>query len=391
MPDTTSVDGSAARPVRSDRCPGVLTLYAAEDGGLARIRLPGGRVTATQLEAIAIAARLGNGIAELTSRANLQVRGLPGSAAGEVAEVLARAGLLPSREHELARNVVASPLAGRHPETLAPTDEIVAELDCALCADARLATLSGRFLFAIDDGSGLMLGARADVALDAEGGGSVFALALAGVATSIRVAPADAAETALAAARAFLALASDSPGVWRIADLEDGAAAVAAALGGRTVAGRPDSRTTTARLEPGLKHQSDGRLAVTALPPLARLDPDSLESLHSLAARADGEVRISPWRTVTLRDVPPADGEALASALAAAGLVVSADSGWTGLSACAGMGACAKALLDVRAAASRRAALRDGSSPGEHWSGCERRCGQPPGVALSIAARGVAP
>jgi hypothetical protein len=55
------------------------------------------------------------------------------------------------------------------------------------------------------------------------------------------------------------------------------------------------------------------------------------------------------------------------------------------------MGACSKALLDVRAAASRRAAVRDGASPREHWSACQRRCGQPRDAGLSIAARSAAP
>ena len=132
--------------------------------------------------------------------------------------------------------------------------------------------------------------------------------------------------------------------------------------------------------------QNDGRVAITALPPLARLDPGSIDALRTLADRAGGELRLSPWRTLTLCDIDPRGGEWFARALEAAGLVVSPDSGWTGLSACAGMGACSKALLDVRAAATRRAARRNGSSPREHWSACERRCGQPPNAGLSIAA-----
>ncbi|MDP9255171.1 MAG: precorrin-3B synthase [Actinomycetota bacterium] len=366
----------------------MLTLHAAEDGGLARVRVPGGRVSASQLAAIALAARLGSGIVELTARANLQIRGLPEAAAEPVAGLLADAGLLPSSEHELVRNVLASPLAGRHPAALAATDAIVSELDRELCSDAVFADLPGRFLFAVDDGSGLALGARADVELVAEGA-AVFRLCLAGAATSILVPAERAAAAALNAARAFVEVASCSDGrPWRIAEVAGGPSAIAELLGGRIVAAEARASAT---LSPGLIVQSGGRVAVTALPPLARLDPDSLESLRTLTARAGGELRLSPWRTLTLCDIDPVDGEPLARALERTGLVLSPDSGWTGLSACAGMGACSKALLDVRAAASRRAAVRDGSSPREHWSGCQRRCGQPRDAGLSIAARGAAP
>jgi sulfite reductase beta subunit-like hemoprotein len=70
------------------------------------------------------------------------------------------------------------------------------------------------------------------------------------------------------------------------------------------------------------------------------------------------------------------------------GFVVSDASGWTGLSACAGLGACRRARADVRAAAAQRAGARDQASPPEHWSGCERRCGEPPGAGIRIVARG---
>ncbi len=370
----------------------MIALHPAEDGGLARVRLPGGRITASQLEAVACAARLGNGIVELTSRANLQIRGLPPAASERLAELLEDVGLLPSAEHELVRNVLASPLAGRHTSALAETDAIVSELDRSLCDDPRLTALSGRFLFAVDDGSGLTLGCDADVALHAEAdsGDVMFALVLAGIPTSISLYPGDAAAVALAAARAFLELTSGSDeSIWRIADVRGGASAVAALLGGSARSDLAAGRSGVAGPEPGVVAQNDGRVALTVLPPLARLDPDSIDSLRTLSARGDGEVRLAPGRTLSLRDVPASDAAALTKALERAGFVTSPGSGWAGLSACSGIGACSKALLDVRAAATRRAALRDGTSPGEHWSGCERRCGQPRGVALSVAARGV--
>jgi sulfite reductase beta subunit-like hemoprotein len=362
-----------------------LVLYAAEDGGLARVRLPGGRIAARQLESIAMAARFGNGIVELTARANLQIRGLPRRAARPVADVLTDVGLLPSSEHELVRNILASPLGGRHPAALAGTDAIVNALDRELCSDAAFAALPGRFLFAVDDGSGLALGMHSDIALIAEGA-DAFRVALAGLPTNVLLPAQDAAAGALNAARAFLELASEATGrPWRIADLPDAASAIAKKLGGRALPG--SAVLAPAALSPGLIEQNDGRVAVTALPPLARLDPDAIGSLRSIAQRAGGEVRLSPWRTLTLCDIDPAQGEWFARALEAAGLVVSPDSGWTGLSACSGLGACSKALLDVRAAAARRAAVRTGSSSREHWSACERRCGQPPDAGISIAAR----
>ena len=52
-----------------DACPGALQTHQAADGALARVRLPGGVISAGQLEALAHAAtRFGAGTIELTSR-----------------------------------------------------------------------------------------------------------------------------------------------------------------------------------------------------------------------------------------------------------------------------------------------------------------------------------
>ena len=112
----------AARTVRpmarardQDACPGALQLHRADDGALARVRLPGGMVTPRQLEALAHAAtRFGSPAMELTSRGNIQIRGIDDDeAAAGIAEAVADAGLLPSPTHERVRNIVATPLSGR--------------------------------------------------------------------------------------------------------------------------------------------------------------------------------------------------------------------------------------------------------------------------------------
>jgi precorrin-3B synthase len=70
---------SAARD-RADRCPGISRPWIAEDGLLVRLRLIGGRITSDQLVGLAaIANRYGDGQVQLTARANLQLRALPGS------------------------------------------------------------------------------------------------------------------------------------------------------------------------------------------------------------------------------------------------------------------------------------------------------------------------
>jgi sulfite reductase beta subunit-like hemoprotein len=107
-------------------------------------------------------------------------------------------------------------------------------------------------------------------------------------------------------------------------------------------------------------------------------------ALATNAATHGGEVRISPWRTVTLPDVQGFSLQAARRDLAACGLVLDRGSGWHGLTACAGLGACARARVDVRALAARRAAERRPHDPPEHWAACERACGRPPGVDVSL-------
>ena len=90
-----------------DACPGALQVHQAADGALARIRLPGGMISPGQLTALADAAtRFGSPAMELTSRGNIQIRGLTDP--GALADAVAAAGLLPSPSHERVRNIVAS-------------------------------------------------------------------------------------------------------------------------------------------------------------------------------------------------------------------------------------------------------------------------------------------
>lgn len=373
--------GGRCAPERAgrDRCPGVLALHHALDGGLARIRLPGGHLPVGSLGALQAAAELGSGLVELTARANIQLRGLATADVPRLAEILTGGGLLPSEDHDRVRNILACPLGGRGAASVGATDALVGALDREICADPQLARLPGRFLFAVDDGSGMTAGSGADVTL-AAGPDGRFTLFLADAATTLRVPPGEAAAVAVAAAHAFLAVRGASE-AWRVAELQGGAAAIATGLGaGLTGAGLPPGPRAPL---PGALEQRDGRTAVTALVPLGRLDAAGLPGLAALGAA----MRVSRGRALTLIDVDPSGTAEALDALARLGLVVEPRSGWTGLSACVGRGACAHAREDVRSAARARAAVRGPNGTVEHWSGCERRCGEPRTAPVTVAAQ----
>jgi precorrin-3B synthase len=151
---------------RADRCPGVLRPWVAEDGGLVRLRPAGGRLPSRALlDLVAVAETYGDGRVHLTARANLQLRAMPlagGRLPAEVVTALEGTGLLPSRSHELVRNLMVSPQTGLA-GGLANLRPRVDELDRLLCGEPRLADLPGRFLFVLDDGRGDVLGRPLDL------------------------------------------------------------------------------------------------------------------------------------------------------------------------------------------------------------------------------------
>ncbi|MCU1670301.1 MAG: cobG [Blastococcus sp.] len=375
--------GPTALPTRerADSCPGALETHAAADGALARIRIPGGALAATQLRTLATAARdLGDGALELTSRGNVQLRGLTAGGEGELGDRLAAGGLLPSATHERVRNLVASTLSGRTPGGSVDVRPWSAAFDAGLCAEPALAGLPGRFLVTLDDGRGDVAGLGGDVGLfDLDP--QTVALTLGGADSGLRTTPDDAVALALAATRAFLAERAEQGGTaWRLAELEDGPARIAGRVGGTStepVAVPPSPASGPA----GAVAQTDGRMALVAVVPLGRLTAAQADLIAELATDA----QLTPWRSIAIPDRPDAGA---AAELAAAGLVLEPGSAWLRVTTCAGLPGCAKSRADVRADAT--AAVTTGTLPADgarqHWAGCERRCGRPRGDVVDVLA-----
>ncbi|WP_433791484.1 hypothetical protein [Actinoplanes sp. CA-252034] len=400
----------------TDACPGALRLHAAADGMLARVRLPGGMLSGAQLRSLReLAEEFGDGCLELTSRANLQLRALQPGDAPTLAARLRSAALLPSITHDNVRNIAAPPLPGL------PLRVLVGRLDLAIQADAALAALPGKFLFAIGrvalaaDVAAVPVAPRhttphprpaepgfvpplprpaspgsgsSGVAVGDDGDG-LFVIRFAGHDTGLRVGFDDVASTLVAAAHAFLAereaQRSGSAAAWRLRELAHGPARVsdrvAAALGLTPVP--VEVATPVDAPEPGdligVLPQDDGLAAVAALVPLGRLEGVPLRALEDA-----GLLVVTPWRGVVVADLAPEAAPAWADRLAGAGLAVAPGSPWSGVTACAGRPGCAKSLADVRADAT--AASRFGGGLPVHWVGCARACGSPAGAHVRAEA-----
>ncbi|MFC5144321.1 cobalamin biosynthesis protein CobG [Streptomyces aureoversilis] len=433
--DGSGAGTPAAGPVRErgDACPGALRLHAADDGALARVRLPGGLLTVRQAEALAaVADELGDGHLDLTSRGNVQLRGLAAGCGGTVAGRLRLHGLLPSDRHDRIRNVAASPLCGldglrlpgpdgRHQDSgsgpgtappgagAAPADvqAWARELDGLLCADdvpgvsADLTGLSGRFLFGLDDGRGDIVALRPDVTLIASGAGQA-GLYVGTAGPGLRISAADAPRAAVVAAAGFLAaLEAYGSTVWRVRELPPEQRPTAAGLAERlTAAGiactplpLPFPRLPLGEPPaPGLVTGPGGRCALSVTAPLGRLTGAQWRLVTRVAAEeGNQELRVTPWRGLVVPGLPAHKAPQLLAGLADAGFVTSADSAWHRAGACAGRPGCAKSLADVRADAAEclaggqpagaTAAAATAPAPAlpVYWSGCERRCGRPGG------------
>jgi precorrin-3B synthase len=432
-PSTAMPD--AALALRPSACPGLLRIVAARDGGICRIKLPGGELSAGQAEAIAdVSERHAAGVVELTNRANLQVRGVRSGHEAALIAALVDAGLgpigalgaadasslLPPSAADDVRNVMVSPTAGRDPFALFDTWPLSTELLTLLQSDARFAGLSPKFALLLDGGERL---ARLDhphdvwlAATQAEDGVR-FVFGLAGCppvvadanpgadadafqhtdshssADHLRpnytgalaaVLPAQAKDLVRALLHTFLDLAAAD--ATRMRHLLTAHSIDAVLQHAQKYVDFPLSRDTSlanwqrgtpadATLRLGVHAQRVvGTLHVGGQPPLGRLDAATLRGLATLAQQqGNGTLRMTPWQSVLLPDIAANAAPAVLAEMNALGLACDPAQPITHLIACAGSTGCAKSLADTKADALLLAdRLPDGIDV--HLSGCPRSC-----------------
>ncbi|MGI4976333.1 MAG: precorrin-3B synthase [Janthinobacterium lividum] len=387
-------------------CPSLFEPMRSGDGLLVRIKPRAGGLDADTLRAVADAcARHGNGVANLTGRANLQLRGLADVTLPPFADAMLALGAADAHPAaERRRNLVVSPLVGDDPH-LAPATLAVARALEAGLADAAptpLDALPGKFGFLVDGGGACGLGpVRADIALRCTPDACLVRLD--GGTHALAVAPADAAAAALALARAFAALTpdTDTPDIQprhapRMRDLvlALGEAAVFAAAG--LPAPRPappgPAAGQGADAPPAvgpLRYPGTTRGALAVAPAFGQTDAAALHALAALSERfGDGRVRLSPSRTLLVAGVAAHDLPRLAAACAALGLITAPDDPRLSVTTCPGRPACRSGEADTRrdapALAALLAARADRPFATIHLSGCAKGCAHPAPAPLTL-------
>jgi precorrin-3B synthase len=382
--------------LRKGWCPGARRPMQAKDGLLVRLRIIGGVVPAATLRGIAQAGRAhGNGLFDLSARANLQLRGVRNELLPQLVEALDGFGLIDENAAaEAVRNVLVSPFAG-----LDGRDDVSSAakaLDAALAANTDLHALPAKFGFLIDAGSGLSLGpVPADIRFDWTGGIEPFAIGIGGRANEAiflgRCGGDAIPGIASRLARAFLRLGSqmaEPPRRMRGLIESCGASAIAGLAGLRP--GPP--RKSGAIEEPcpiGLLRVNEGCcFGVGAA--FGRLDANMLDA----AARAaeifgTGEIRLTPWRALIVPHIQLKGADAVRAYFAAHGFIVDREDARLAIAACGGASTCERGTTDTRADALAlmlfaRRVRKTGVAL--HVSGCAKGCARQAATPFTLIA-----
>jgi ferredoxin-nitrite reductase len=387
-------------------CPGLFSPTSAQDGILSRIRVPGGILNGTQCEVIAtLSDQYGNGLVQVTNRANLQLRGLetklPIDALGQL-QAVALAAPIPALDG--IRNIMSSPTVGIDPQALVDTRPLVREWNRTLMSRPDFAVLSPKFSVCFDGGEGVGVGDRPnDITLIATKieGDIQFRLHLStgergdapqDVGVNVREGQEIALLTALAEVyRNYILDQSNLRKPPRLrALLKDWG--VDRYL--QTVSQHIDFPLKTEtenchRLNPipyahlGIHPQQQADLSYAGVSlPLGQLRTQQLRALANLSRQyGDGSLRLTPWQTVIVPNVLTAQVTQVQQQIEGVGLQIDATHPSSAMVACSGTSGCSAAVADTQRHAQVLMAHLGRSLALDrpiniHFSGCDKSCAQ---------------
>lgn len=386
-------------------CPGALRPMESGDGLIVRLKITGGIVPLNLAEKIADwSARWGNGEIHLTSRANLQLRGVTAKSLLDLQQAMAIAGLLDAdADGEAVRNVIASPLAGLDPDAILDIRPLVAKLEARLAGDPALHKLPAKFCFAVDDGGRLSLGdVRADVRFEALATVDGPILAIFSDGSEDRrdgsCDPDKIAEVAAFMGSFFLVHRERSKqDIPRMRDLVavcgTGKSAHRKGYGpkSRSAGAQPDQSVGVLGIHSFGKRASPNEgepMAYLGIGlPFGRIAAKELAKVAKHAALCSAsELRLTPWRAILVPTQIAESANDLAHILAGDALILDPADPRRRVAACVGTPACPNATTDVRSDAGQLAAfVADGAFL--HVSGCAKGCAHPRSAPVTLVGR----
>jgi ferredoxin-nitrite reductase len=379
-----------------------------------RIRIPGGRATAQQVRAIGrLCLELGRGIADITTRQQVQTRWLRIEDVPEALERLRRVGLVTLQTGmDNVRNVVGCPLAGLLADEVLDATPAIERFTAAFVANREFTNLPRKFNVTVTGCRHNCTHAETqDLALvparkDGLAGFNVLAGGKVGsggyrIASPLDafVAPQDAPELCVAVLRLFrdygfrqsrsearLAFLLDDWGVERFRQ------ALEERLGRRLERAGADQRLPGHADHLGVQRQrQEGLLAVGLLVPVGRIRGEQLLELARLSeAYGRGEVRFTTGQNAV---IPHVALERLRELLAEPLLrELRPDPAplLRGLVSCTGTDYCNLALIDTKRRAlelARRLADSVDRQVSVHWSGCPAGCGNHPVADIGLLGK----
>ncbi len=341
-------------------CPGALRPMQSGDGLVVRVRPRGSKLTPEQANGIAEAStKHGNSRIDLTSRGNLQLRGVQAESYKPLLGALAALHLIDDNvAAESRRNIVVTPF--RDDQYGVEIDELAAELERLLKIAPEL---PGKFGFAVDTGTAPVLTeTSADIRLERAHNGKLI-LRADGARHGFSVTRSEAPGAAVELAAWFVRSGGVREGRGRMAHH--------IARGAQL----PDAerwcvQPAAATYSPKPGPLSGGFLVAAEF---GQLSADVLCRLASMGH----EIRVTPWRMLFLVGTTSIANNA--------GLITNAGSPWLNTSACTGAPSCLQGLAQTREIA-RALAPHVPAGSHLHVSGCAKGCAHPGAATFTLCA-----
>jgi len=396
----------AATHNRRFACPGLFRIVPSRDGGICRIKLPRGLVTAAQLRTIAAAAaRFGQPTIEATNRSNIQIRGVKAGREDALIQMLVAAGLGPRDSGaDDVRNVMVSPVAGIDPTALVDVTALADAVLTRLESEEAYHALSPKFSVQIDGGESV---ARTDHPNDiwlAAADAAHFAVGLGGCPGdsdgAVGVIAVDGAEATL-----FDLLDLFLPAIGRtnsagtvisrmrhlLVDMPAAEIAARLPVAVAPIASHWRRASPMAFGHIGVRAQAQpGRVSLGAVPPLGRMSGAMALGLADLAEGVSGgEIRMTPWQSILLPNLAPDTVESVCRRLEKLGFITKTDRALAGIVTCAGSAGCRSGLADTKTDALALGALLDQQKTGAfglHLTGCGKSCAAPRPAPVTLLA-----